>query len=162
MRPSLPSLLLLVLASVAAAGCQPKATFEVIVSNDTDVPLTIGIVKEGPPYEPAFGTPDDWSRYSPFAAPPAWGTVLPPQMGTRLGPKTGAFPQGALAYLRVYRGEHPNSMLIAMSQAGPDRLDILIYPGHSEFIVRKDESGALKAIKQRPPAPPPPPPPPPR
>jgi hypothetical protein len=146
--------MLCVLATVASSlGCYPRATFDVTVVNETESPLTIGIVKEGPPYERELGTPGEWARDSPFVAPPQWGHLIPPGKTMDSGKVTGSFPQGALAYLRIYKGDWPNSMLIAMSQPGPDRIDILLYPGHSEFAIRKDDKGFIRATRLYPPPP---------
>jgi hypothetical protein len=58
---------------------------------------------------------------------------------------TGAFPQGALAYLRVYAGERSNAELLAVGPDSPDRAEVLLYPGHSAIVVRRDETGRYRA-----------------
>jgi hypothetical protein len=66
------------------------------------------------------------------------------------GPVTGAFPRGALAYLRVYRGRHNNANLIAISSPSPDRADLLLFPGRSAVIVTEDDKGAIHAKRPEP------------
>ena len=135
-----------------AAGCQPKATFDVTVINQTRGPVTVGLVKDGPPDEEAFADISRMAVESDLASLPPWGFVIPPGRTADIGNITGAFPAGTHAYLRVYRGQHSNAGLIATSADSPDRRDLLLFPGRTGIILR-DPAGRLEAETVRPPQP---------
>ena len=137
MKPFLGSLLIPFLA----IGCAPRLTFDVSVTNETRDPITLGIVKTAPPYERDFAGPEHFAINSPQSPAPPWGHVVPPGRTIDSPPVTGSFPDDARAYLRVYRGEHSNAQLMAISEPSPDRVDILIYPGHNRIIVHDDPKG---------------------
>ena len=50
-----------------------------------------------------------------------------------------------MAYLRVYAGERSNAELLAIGRTSPDRAEVLLFPGHSEIVVRTDETGRYRA-----------------
>ena len=128
-----------------AVGCAPKATFQLTITNGTDRPVTVGVVKDGPPYEPAFATPEDLAMEFPMATPPRWGRVIPPGRTIDSPPLTGTFPRGTTASLRVYGGEGTSAELLATSSQSPDRLDVLLFPGLNEIVVRPGRDGRLQA-----------------
>ena len=136
---------LIMAAAFVGGGCAPKATFDVTIMNKTDRPVTVGLVKDGPPYEREWAGPEKLAIESPLESLPPWGHVIPPGRMMDSSPVTGAFPQGALAYLRVYAGERSNAELLAVGPDSPDRAELLLYPGHSEIIVRRDETGRYRA-----------------
>jgi hypothetical protein len=139
---SLPRLLCLLAPLLPVAfGCAPKATFEVTVVNKTDQPLTVGLVKDGPPYEREWAGPEQLAIESPPETLAPWGVLVPPGRTIDSPPTTGSFPEGTLAYLRVYRGEHTNAGLLAVSSPSPDRAEVLIYPGRNEVVVTYDAEG---------------------
>ena len=138
-------MLLIAAVVVMAGGCAPKATFDLTVMNQTDRPVTVGLVKDGPPDEWEWAGPEKQAIESQGAPPPAWGHVIPPGRTMDSPPVTGAFPQGALAYLRVYMGERSNAELLAIGADSPDRAEVLLYPGHSDIVVRRDETGRVHA-----------------
>jgi hypothetical protein len=121
---------------LAAAGCSQQ-TFEVSVTNKTDVPLTIGIVKDGPPYDANLAAPGEWAVNTRLDALPPWGHVVPPGRTIDSGKVSSNFPAGTRAYLRVYRGQHSNVELIAMSE-GVDRIDVLLFPGPNVLTIEND------------------------
>ncbi len=129
-------------------GCQPKATFDVTVTNASRSPLTVGLVQDGPPAEDAFADISRLAIESDLAHIPPWGFVIPPGRTAGTGPVTGAFPQGTLAYLRVYRGKLTNAEMIATSAPHPGRLDILLYPGQTEIRIHDDDTGKLSAERR--------------
>src|SRR5260221_563056 len=55
-----------------------------------------------------------------------WGHVIPPGRTLDSPPITGVFPRGSAAYLRVYRGQHENAELMAISSPSLDRLEVLL------------------------------------
>src|SRR3954468_17493217 len=142
----LRSVVLLVAAVVfVGGGCAPKATFDLTIMNQTDRPVTVGLVKDGPPYEREWAGPEKLALESPLDSLPPWGHVIPPGRVMDSSPMTGVFPQGALAYLRVYAGEGSNAELLAIGADSPDRAEVMLYPGHGEIIVRRDETGRFRA-----------------
>ena len=142
-------MLALVLA-VAAVGCAPKASFKLGVENRTEQALTVGIVKEGGSYERDLAGLEQWAIESDLSTLPAWGHVIPPGRTLDSPPVTGSFPQGTLAHLRVYRGEHKNSELMAISNPSPDRLEVVLFPGYNALVIRDDPKKGLVAERVRP------------
>ena len=139
------------LAAIGLVGCAPKATFDLSIANRTDRPVTVGIVKDGPPYERDLAGPEKWALESPLESLPPWGHVIPPGRTMDSSPITGTFPRGALAYLRVYAGERSNAELLAIGEDSPDRAEVLLFPGRGEIVVRTDETGRLRAERAGPP-----------
>src|SRR5215217_8149522 len=97
---------LLVLAIFAFVGCVPKATFDLAITNRTDRPVTVGLVKDGPPPEPAWAAVEDQALETRLAALRPWGYVIPPGRTIDAPPTSGTFPAGSVPYLRVYAGQH--------------------------------------------------------
>jgi hypothetical protein len=134
----------------AIVGCTPKASFDVTIVNQTNRPVTVGLVKEGPPFEPAWAGPDEVvlrSEANVNAIAP-WGHVVPPGRTLDSPATSGAFPKGTLGYLRVYAGERSNSELLSISDPSPDRTEVLLFPGHNHVIVTTDAKG-LRAQRVR-------------
>jgi hypothetical protein len=138
------------LAIMLALGCAPKATFEVSVANKSDSPLTVGVVKEGEPYERDLAGPEKLAIESSLDSLPPWGHIIPVGRVMNSPQITGTFPRGSAAYLRVYRGEHTNAQLIAISSPSPDRLDVLLFPGINRIVIRNDAQKGLVAVRVRP------------
>jgi hypothetical protein len=131
-------------------GCQPKATFDLSVVNETKSPLTVGLVKDGPPAEHEFEDISQLAIDYDLATLTPWGFVIPPGRTADTGPVTGTFPKGTLAYLRVYRGKLSNAEMIATSSPNPGRLDVPLTPGRAQFTIREDEeTGKLIARERR-------------
>jgi hypothetical protein len=130
-------------------GCAPKATFELSVMNKTDRPITVGLVKDGEPYERALAAPERLAIESGLDAMAPWGHVIPPGRTLDSPPITGAFPQGSAAYLRIYRGEFSNAQLLAISNPSPDRAEVLLFPGLNQVIIRNDPDKGLIAQRVR-------------
>jgi hypothetical protein len=139
---------MLVLA-LLGGGCTPRASFEVTVVNQTMSPLTVGLVKDGPPFEREWATPDEVALRTggPEGMAP-WGHVVPAGRTVDSPAVSGAFPEGTAAYLRLYRGERPNSELLAISSPSPDRAEVLLFPGWNEVVVTEDLKG-IKATRVR-------------
>lgn len=134
------SLAILVLSALFV-GCAPKATFDVSIANRTDRPVTVGLVKEGPPFERDWAGPEQLAIQSPLDSLPPWGHVIPPGKTMDSGAITGAFPAGTTAYLRVYRGQYNNATLLAISSPNPDRTDVLLFPGRNLIVIGQDAQG---------------------
>ena len=137
------------LLAALLVGCAPKATFSVSVTNQTDRPITIGMVKEGGPPDPAFASPEQLAIGSPFDPVAPWGHVVPPGRTMDSPAVTGEFAQGSAAYLRVYDGEHTNPELLATGPDSPGRADVMLFPGHNDVTVQTDPTGRLRATRAR-------------
>jgi hypothetical protein len=132
-------------------GCAPKATFDMAITNQTNRPVTVGVVKDGPPHEREWAGPEAWALESPLESLPPWGQVIPPGRTMDSPPITGTFPRGTTAHLRVYGGEHTNVELLTISSPSRDRAEVLLFPGHNEITVRTDDAGRLRADRAAPP-----------
>src|SRR6185312_15046167 len=87
---ALPLLLLLV-------GCSTTRTFDIEVKNETGTPLTVGLVKEGDPFEPEWASPEDAAiaQQQPIAY--MWAAIDTGKTAT-MGPVKGEFNSKAKAY----------------------------------------------------------------
>lgn len=135
------------LASACSTG--PKATFEVQVKNVSSTPISVGLTKrmaggQRPAIEEGWVAPEDIAMRAPALADRRWGELLKPGETTVLGPFTGTFPAGVLAVLRVYAGNPTVEEMLAISRNDPDRLDVSLWPGRSEYLIN-DPGGRLMA-----------------
>ena len=134
---SLPVLALLLV------GCAEKHTFQIAVRNETSEPLTAGLAKEGGKYEAQWASPEEAVLHTTGDDERGWDSVVVPPGETRsAGPVTGDFSGGAIAMLRVYKGDLKLSDVLAISRGSPNRLDIALDEGRNAIIVR-DEAGKL-------------------
>ncbi|HYE17825.1 MAG TPA: hypothetical protein VEA69_05245 [Tepidisphaeraceae bacterium] len=131
-----------VLTLCALAGCNNR-TYQVTVVNQTSSPITVGIVKDRPPYEEQLVPVELLALETPLASLPPWGFVVPPGRTADTRPVTGKFPAGTEAYLRVYRGTGTNAELIAVSSPSPHRLDVMLFGKAKNEIVIKDNQMKL-------------------
>lgn len=136
---------LMVVAVFALVGCAPKATYDLSITNQTDRAVTVGLVKEGPPPEADWTTPEEQALETRLEALRPWGHVIPPGKTIDSSPISGTFPRGTAPYLRVYAGEHSIAELLSISSSSPDRTEMLLMPGHGDIIVRIDETGHVRA-----------------
>ena len=131
-------------------GCaSPKATFEVVVTNSSSAPISMGLVKVGGAIEPAWAGPEHIAARAPKLGDRKWGTLLRPTGTTTLGPLTGTFYQGSRAVLRVYGGDYDLDELNAFSRRDPYRLDVDLLPGKSYYVIEDGERG-LKVTQEDP------------
>ena len=141
---------LLVLLMPLMIGCaSPKATFEVVVTNSSSAPISMGLVKVGGGVEPAWAGPEHIAAHAPKLGDRKWGTLLKPTGTTTLGPLTGTFYRGSRAVLRVYGGDYDMDELNAFSRRDPYRLDVDILPGKSYYVIEDGERG-LKVRQEDP------------
>ena len=141
---ALLSTLLLVLVGM---GCSSTKTysFQVSVKNDTTRPLTVWLVKEGPPEEQGWRSPEQLARSVPQQEERIGGRMLPPGKTADTGTVTGKFQPGSYAWLRVYDGPQHLSEILAISRGNPSRLDIPLDPGVTRIII-KDKAGRISAM----------------
>lgn len=140
---ALLSTLLLVLVGL---GCSDTKTynFQVSVQNATTRPITVWLVKEGPPEEQGWRSPEQMAISAPQQEERIGGRVLPPGKTADTGTVTGKFLPGSYAWLRVYDGPTHLSEILAISRGNPSRLDIPLDPGVSQIVI-KDKAGRISA-----------------
>ena len=117
-------------------GCAETRTYQVSVKNNTGDPITIGLVKEGEPFEPQWASPEDAAIDGYEPSPRMWAAI-PPGKTADTGSVQGKFDQNAQAYLRVYQGSLNLSGILAISRGQPNRIDIPLHPGMNQFTVTR-------------------------
>jgi len=126
-----PTALLLLCTLV---GCASTRTYEVSVRNDTTEPITIGLVKDGDPFERAWISPEDAAIAQQEPDASMWASI-PPGKTADTGAVSGKFNHSAQAILRIYEGKLNLSGILAISRGQPNRLDIPLHPGMNRFTV---------------------------
>jgi len=140
--------------SLLAGGCaSTKATFQALITNNTDQPISAGLVKEAPrqvvarsgrpAVEEGWAAPEDVAIAAPQLTGRPWGVVIAPGKSAVIGPQTGDFPLGLLASLRIYIGDHTVDELLAISRDDPDRLDIFLLPGKTVYVITKRDGKVI-------------------
>ena len=127
----LASLLLL-----PACASAEKRTCQITVKNETAHPLSLGLVKNGPPTEDGWIAPHEVAMMAPQLADRHWGWVLGPGETKTFGPYAGHFDPGTHAILRVYGGTPTIDEMLAFSKDDPERLDIYLWPGKNAYVIR--------------------------
>lgn len=120
-------------------GCASTRTYDVAVKNQTDDWLTIGLVKDGGPFQPDWESPE--SALSNDRKPSAvmWEHV-PPGKTADTGEIKGRFFRDSQAILRVYEGKLGLEGMMAISRDQPNRVDLALHPGLNRLeIDRKGE-----------------------
>lgn len=137
-------LLSLVAILLVAGGCADvqKRTYRVAVKNDSRVPVTVWLTKDGPLYERNWKSPEDLAIETRSAGEMVAGVVVPPGKTATVGPVAGKFAPYSNAILRVYVGQHNFSELLAMSKGAPDRRDLELRQGDNDFQI-VDRNGVM-------------------
>jgi hypothetical protein len=157
----MPTRALVLLVSVAVllafigGGCSPTQTrtFDVTVRNQTPGPLTLSLAKDGPPYEPAWATPEDVATESPklredWRRTQGGMKAVPSGRVADVRGLTGKFESGTHAYLRVYAGELTISEMLSKSPGSPDRVDVPLQPGTNEITIVTEGTHLKAQINQ--------------
>ena len=140
-RATAAMLLLLPLLAGLATGCAGQTkTFNIVVHNNSSLPVTVWLTKDGPPAEKGWYTPDEFLQSAPDERSP--GVQLPPGKTADTGNVTGTFPQGTHAVLLVYRA---GSTANAPGKSAP--LTVPLAPGKSELTVDETDKGQLQVTK---------------
>jgi hypothetical protein len=129
--------------ALVGLGCAQKREYQVVVHNRLDVPVTVGLIKDGPPAEVNWLTPEQWSMTGPRDVVGPWGMLIPPGKTADTPLVAGHFDRGVEAQLRIYRGEHSNSVLMAISEGSEDRATVTLLPGHNEIVVLPGQGSAM-------------------
>ena len=129
---------------LGTTGCGPQErTYQVIVRNDSAEPVTMDLVKDGPPAEGPWASPEELAQVT-RADSIRWGQGLPAGKTAESEPKRGRFDRGTNAVLRIYAGLPTMTEMLAISRGSMDRVDLVLPPGTSTIVV-EDQSGRLTA-----------------
>ena len=129
---------------VLATGCTTNQTFHVSVKNNTDDPITVGLVKEGDPYQKQWASPEQAAINGDRPSSEMWAAV-PPGKTVDAGEVKGRFRRNAHAVLRVYKGDLNLAGILAVSRDQPERYDLVLHPGTNRVIVF-DREGYIIAV----------------
>ena len=128
---------LVALGLALAGGCAgPSRSFDVVVHNQSELPVTLWLTKSGPPQEKGWYTPDEFVKAPPDTPSP--GVQLPPGKTADTGNVSGTFPRGTDAILLVYRAGR-SADVIGKSEP----LLVKLHPGKTELAVNADSTGRL-------------------
>lgn len=135
MLPVMKHALLAGLLLVIASGCASSRSFDLVVENKSNEPVTIWLTKDGTPFERNWLSPEqvamaglDKNGQLPFVPLPPGKTASPPRF-------TGQFDSGCNAILRVYRGARKFSELLAISAGSSFRQDVVLKPGKNHIVI---------------------------
>jgi hypothetical protein len=126
-------------------GCAATRTYQVSVKNDTANTITIGLVKEGDPFEPDWASPEEAAIAGQEPVPHMWAAI-PPGKAADTGRVQGKFNSKAEAILRVYEGKLNLSGILAISRDQPNRRDILLHPGLNRLTITQQD-GKIEATR---------------
>jgi hypothetical protein len=121
--------------ALLAVGCAQKREYQVVVHNRLDMPVTVGLIKDGPPVEAGWLTVEQTSMTGPRDLVGPWGMVIPEGKSADSPKLRGSFAGRTQALLRVYRGQHSNSELMAISEGSQSRATATLLPGYNEVEV---------------------------
>lgn len=137
-----------IFGSLLLAGCSStkEYSFDVSVRNATDGPITIWLIKEGPPVEQGWRSPEQVAIQSPGQNERIGGRLVPPgKTASTNGPFKGKFDPGSTAWLRIYDGKYASfSDLLAVSPKSSRRIDQYLDPGKNHLVV-KSRNGKIYA-----------------
>lgn len=129
-----------------SVGCSSTRTYEVSVSNNTEGPITIGLTKEGSPFQPEWASPEDAAIAGQPPVNTMWAAI-PAGKTADTGAVKGKFASGSHAVLRVYQGKLNLQGILAVSRGQPNRMDIPLHPGLNRFTIT-DEGPRLMASRE--------------
>lgn len=138
-------LLLLSLAILAGCAQTRTYTFTVEVTNQTNEPMVAGLVKDGPPLEVDWDSPEQIAIAAPQLMDKHWGRRIDPGTTTTFGPIDARFGGQTRGFMRIYSGDKTIEQLVSYSRSDPRRLHILLVPGYN-FITVQERNGSLDAI----------------
>ena len=147
--PMRVTLLFFTILLTMTTGCTFKETYRVMLKNETTSPLTVGFVKNGPPAEALWASPEDLAIAPIGRERTSWGEVI--EAGkTADVVLSGTFQNRVNAFLRVYQGKHDIDHLLAISRGGGNRVDIILDPGRPNAFIIYINAGKLDARLYRP------------
>ena len=129
-------LFILIFLLLPACSQEQRRSFEISVRNETGRPISVGLVKNGPPQEEGWIAPHEVAMMAPQLSDRKWGAVLKAGETRVLGPYVGRFEPGVQAILRIYGGTPTIEEMIAFAKDDPERVDIYLWPGKSGYVIR--------------------------
>ena len=107
--------------------------------------ITIGLVKEGDPFEPEWASPEEAAIAGQEPVAHMW-VAIPPGKSADTGAGQGKFNSKAEAILRIYEGQLNLAGILAISRDQPNRRDILLHPGLNRLTITQHE-GRIDATR---------------
>jgi hypothetical protein len=133
---------LIALAALAfSGGCAQTRRYNVEVLNRTSDPITIGLAKEGGPFEGHLASPEELAVGTPASDENLWPSeVVPPgRIGyTRV---EGKFDGRSELTLRVYGGKRTLSEILSIGRGSDDRVETALRPepARNKLVVTRQE-----------------------
>ena len=124
-------------------GCSATRKYDIRVQNRTSEPITVGMVKEGGPYQPSWAAPEEAAIRQAKPDQSQWH-VIPPGEELSSGTVAGRFYSDSRAMLRIYEGTPDTDEVLAISPGQPNRIDEVLRPGRSVFVVT-ERNGQITA-----------------
>jgi hypothetical protein len=128
-----------------AGGCAKTMVYDVSVKNGGGHPITIWLTKDGPPAEAGWLSPEQLASDPGQPGDAVAGVTVPPGKTASTGRIKGDFASGTNAILRIYEGEQKLADVLAISRGNPNRIDVILPPGKSDWTVQ--DSGPLRAMR---------------
>ena len=119
-------------------GCHTyeKRVYDVTLKNDSSVPVTIWLTKDGAPFEEGWLAPEDLAIQSPQQPIRLIsGIIVFPGKTAFTGPHRGQFEPSTSAVLRVYAGQLKFEEILATREEDKRRFDVRLHRGVSELVV---------------------------
>ncbi len=126
---------------IGLTGCSGGTrSYSVSVKNDLPRPITIALTKSGPPFEPAWASPEDVAarRVSPENA--SGVQIVEAGKTASVHNVTGRFDKNTQAVLRVYSGSATFREMLD-TPPGRNRVDVNLSPGKNDLVVREGSQG---------------------
>lgn len=117
---------------LATTGCQHQKSYDVLVTNRLSAPITVWLTESQSPYDKGFASPEELAMTMNLDAP-LGGRIIAPGM-TGQAKNVASVSRQNRVVLRIYRADHM-AMILAMSAANPDRLDVPLTPGTTDLDV---------------------------
>ena len=138
------------LLAFGVVGCGGSGkSYQVEVQNQTNQPVTLWLLKDGPPKEEGWYSPEELSTIPENSRPRYDLAIVPPGRTGFTGKMSGEFPKGTNAVLRVYEGEKELFHLLEDAKTGTtNRADQVLKPGMNKFsVVQQDGKLAIQPKK---------------
>jgi hypothetical protein len=142
LRIACASVVLILAALALSGGCAQTRRYNVEVMNQTSEPITIGLAKDGGPFEPHLASPEEVAVGTPAADENLWPSevVTPGRTGfTRV---EGKFDGHSELLLRIYAGKLTLSEILSIGRGSTERVETVLRPepAMNKLIVTRQDS----------------------